>query len=247
MLAFAADRPTFQPATCEGAYPRHLQGIATDGRAAIFWSWTDALVKTDLRGHLLAKVKADNHQGDLCFHDGKVWVAVNLGKFNEPPGKADSWVYVYDAATLELRARHAVPELVHGAGGIAERDGKFYVVGGLPPGVEENYVYEYDATFRFLKRHVVASGHTDMGIQTVTWANGSWWFGCYGTPRILLRADADFRFTGRWEFDASLGIAVLADGRFLIGQNTKSKEIGHVGRVVFAREDAASGLVLENP
>jgi hypothetical protein len=237
----------FQAVTCGGAYPRHLQGVATDGRAAIFWSWTDALVKTDLRGRVLKHVPAEDHQGDLCVVAGKVFVAVNLGKFNESPGKADSWVYVHDAATLDLIARHPVPEVVHGAGGIAHRDGRFLVVGGLPPGTPENYLYEYDAEFCFVKRHVLASGHTDKGIQTATWANGAWWFGCYGTPRVLLRADAEFRFTGRWEFDASLGLEALPDGRFLIGQNTATRGVGHVGRVVIAREDAANGLVFEQP
>ena len=245
--ACGADAIPFAAATCEGTYKNHLQGITTDGREAIFWSWTDALVKTDLRGRVLKHVPADNHQGDLCFYDGKVFVAVNLGKFNEPEGKADSWVYAYDATTLELLARHKVPELVHGAGGIAQREGKFIVIGGLPPEVPENYLYEYDRDFHFVKRHVFASGHTDKGIQTAAWANGAWWFGCYGSPRLLLRADSAFKLTGRWEFDASLGIEALPDGRILIGQNTLTKDVGHVGRVVLAREDGANGLVFENP
>lgn len=242
-----ADAAPFAPAACEGVYPNHLQGVTTDGREAIFWSWTDALVKTDLRGRILKRVPADHHQGDLCFRDGKVFVAVNLGKFNEPEGKADSWVYAYDATTLELLARHRVPELVHGAGGIAQHEGKFIVIGGLPPGVPENYLYEYDLDFHFVKRHVLASGHTDKGIQTAAWANGAWWFGCYGSPRVLLRADADYKLTGRWEFDASLGIEALPDGRFLIGQNTAQKGAGHTGRVVLAREGGASGLTFDTP
>ncbi|MBM3458551.1 MAG: hypothetical protein FJX77_08485 [Armatimonadetes bacterium] len=234
----------FQAATCEGVYPLHLQGVATDGREALFWSWTDTLAKTDLRGRLLRRVPAENHQGDLCVVDGKVYVAVNLREFNEPAGRADSWVYVYDARTLERLARHPVPEAVHGAGGIAHHDGRFLVVGGLPPGVPQNFLYEYDTRFRFRKRHELASGYTRLGIQTVTWGAGSWWFGCYGTPQVLLRADAGLRLTGRWEFNASLGLEGLPDGRFLIGQNTETPE-GYTGRVEIARWDAAKGLVVE--
>lgn len=122
---------------------------------------------------------------------------MNLGKFNDPAGQADSWIYVFSAANLDLLARHRVPELVHGAGGIAHHDGRFIVVGGLPPGIAENYLYEYDKELRFVKRHVLASGHTDKGIQTATWANGAWWFGCYGKPAMLLRADAEFKLTGK--------------------------------------------------
>jgi hypothetical protein len=48
----------------------------------------------------------------------------------------------------------------------------------------------------------------------VTWAHGSWWFGCYGKPAVLLRADDKMQFAGRWEFDVALGIECLEDGRF---------------------------------
>ncbi|MCB1085407.1 MAG: hypothetical protein KDM63_00055 [Verrucomicrobiae bacterium] len=68
-----------------------------------------------------------DHHGDLCFHGGKIFVAVNLGKFNDPKGNADSWVYVYDAANLKELAKHPVPEVFHGAGGMDARDGHFFV------------------------------------------------------------------------------------------------------------------------
>ena len=232
---------------CDGHYAKHLQGVCTNDRDTIYWCWTDVLVKTDGQGRVLKQVPVANHHGDLCHHDGCVYVAVNLGRFNEPPGKADSWVYVYDADTLEDITRHSVPELVHGAGGIAFNGGRFIVVGGLPPGVNENYLYEYDEELRFRKRHVLASGYTLMGIQTAAHANGAWWFGCYGRPAELLRADADFRHSGRWEFNASLGIAPLGGNRFLIGQNNRVEGKGHEGRVVLAHADESAGLVLEKP
>lgn len=239
----AADVP--QPVVCEGAYPKHLQGVCSDGRGALFWSWTTAIVKTDLQGRLLKKVEAPNHQGDLCHHDGKIYVAVNLGKFNQPAGQADSWVFVYDAGTLQELSRQPLPELVHGAGGMAWHDGRFLIVGGLPPGVNENYLYEYDAQLRFVKRHVLASGYTLMGIQTVEHADGAWWFGCYGKPAVLLRADAQFRFTGRWEFNASVGLIHAGGGRFWVAENRSDKTRGHTARLRAARADARLGLVLE--
>jgi glycerophosphoryl diester phosphodiesterase len=241
LLEFKAGR-AFRDVECEGIYPRHLQGICTDGRGAIYWSWTDALVKTDLQGRVLKQLPALWHYGDLCFHDGKVFVAVNFREFNKPAGHADSWVFVYDGESLAELAWHPLREVVHGAGGIAYHDGRFIVVGGLPPGVNRNYLYEYDEQFKFQKRHVLASGYTLMGIQTAAWANGSWWFGCYGNPQVLLRADAAFRLTGKWDFNASVGIAGLPDGRFLISQSTAVKGVGHKGRVSIAGEDNEKGM-----
>jgi len=248
--ASAAD--AFRPTACEGTYPRHLQGICTNDKDAIYWSWTDSLVKTDTDGRALKQVPAANHHGDLCFHAGRVYVATNLAKFNRPAGEADSWVYVYDGDTLAELAKHPVPELVHGAGGMAFHGGKLIIAGGLPPGVNENYAYEYDENFRFQKRHVLASGYTLMGIQTVAHADGAWWFGCYGKPAALLRADESFTFTGKWEFNASVGIAPIGSGRFLIAQNTASKSDdgktkSHTARVVIARADEKIGMVLDKP
>ena len=237
--------PAFEAAACEGAYPLHLQGICTNDRDAIYWSWTDTLVKTDRSGRVLKRIPAANHHGDLCFHEGKVYAAVNLGKFNQPAGQADSWIFVYDADTLDECARHPVPEVVHGAGGVAYREGVFLVVGGLPEGAAANCVYEYDAQFRLRQRHELSGGYTLMGIQTATFAAGSWWFGCYGKPCVLLRFDPDFQLTGRWECDASLGIVGLPDGRFLIGRNARAKEAGYQGRAVSAWADGANGLVFE--
>jgi hypothetical protein len=74
---------------CDGTYPHHLQGICTNERDAIYWSFTDILVKTDQQGRVSKKIPVANHHGDLCFHDGKIYVAVNLGQFNDAAGKAD--------------------------------------------------------------------------------------------------------------------------------------------------------------
>lgn len=226
---------------CEGTYPHHLQGVCTDEKA-IFWSFTTTLIKTDMEGTLLKKVPVANHHGDLCFHDGKLYVAVNLGKFNDPEGNADSWVYVYDAETLTELARHETQEVFHGAGGIGYRDGHFFVVGGLPDGVDENYVYEYDSDFKFLKKHVIKSGHTHLGIQTATFAHGRWWFGCYGDPKIMLVTDDDFQMNGRYEIDCSLGIEGLSGGRLLVGSGRCEKDKGCNGTVKTVLPDGNVGF-----
>ncbi|WP_438479838.1 hypothetical protein [Oleiharenicola lentus] len=232
----------FVATDCEGVYPQHLQGVCTDERETIYWSWTDQLVKTDRHGKILRKVAVEFHHGDLCYHEGRVYVAVNLGKFNEPPGQENSWVYVYDGDTLAEIAKHPVPELVHGAGGIAYHNGTFIVVGGLPKGVNENYLYEYDEHFRFRQRHVLASGYTFKGIQTAAFYEGAWWFGTYGDTRYLMRADRNFKLTDKWIFDASLGLVPLGRGRFLIGHDSVINKSDHTGRIAAFRFDQKTGL-----
>lgn len=202
----------FVAVECDGSYRHHLQGVCAD-EAAIYWSFTTTLVKTDLAGKVLAQIPVANHHGDLCQVAGKLYVAVNLGKFNRPAGEADSWIYVYDASTLNELARYEVPELVHGAGGMGYHAGKFIVVGGLPEGTEENYLYEYDEALRFQTRHVLPSGWTRLGIQTAAHHDGHWWFGCYGND--LLITDEAFQLVGQHKYDCSLGIESLPDGRLL--------------------------------
>jgi hypothetical protein len=115
--AAARQAPTFHAVRCDGTYPGHLQGISMNDRDAIYWSFTTALVKTDADGRVLEKIDAASHHGDLCFADGKVYVAVNLGLFNFPAGRADSWVYVYDADSLDELARHQRPRWFLGPAG----------------------------------------------------------------------------------------------------------------------------------
>ena len=240
LLGLISERK-FRSVACEGEYAHHLQGICVDD-AAIYWSFTTTLVKTDLSGKVLKKVPVANHHGDLCFHAGRLYVAVNLGRFNDPQGNADSWVYVYDAKTLDEVARHETQQAFHGAGGTGFRDRHFFVVGGLPDGVEENYVYEYDSQFAFVRRHVIASGHTHLGIQTATFADGRWWFGCYGSPQVLLVTDANFKLLGRFDQDCSLGIAGLPGNRLLVASGRCSKDTGCVGSVRAAIPDEAAGF-----
>jgi hypothetical protein len=232
----------FENVKCEGTYRHHLQGICTNDRDSIYWCFTTALVKTDTKGKVLKQIPVGNHHGDLCHVDGKIYVAVNFGRFNDPNGNADSWVYIYDADDLSSLAKHETQEVFHGAGGIGFRNGHFFVVGGLPDAVNENYVYEYDGKFEFVKRHVIKSGHTRLGIQTAAFANDQWWFGCYGDPKILLVTDADFKMKGRYEFDCSLGIVGLPDGRFLSASGRCEKDKGCWGAARLAVADDRRGL-----
>lgn len=243
LMSAAAQGADFRAVECEGTYAHHLQGICVDD-SSIYWSFTTTLVKTDLQGKVIKKIPVVNHHGDLCHKAGRIYVAVNLGKFNDPKGNADSWVYVYDQ-DLELLSKHETQQVFHGAGGMSVMGDHFFVVGGLPDGVQENYVYEYDQDLQFVKKHVIDSGHTLLGIQTAAFAHDRWWFGCYGQPAILLVTDKDFNMLGRHEYNCSLGIEEISGGKLLSATGKCTSGTGCTGRIFIAEPDAEKGLIVK--
>lgn len=234
--------PCMGQVVCPGEYGGHLQGITIDKNKAIYWSFTTDLVKTDAKGKLLIKTTVPTHHGDLTYHDGHIYVAVNLGEFNKEQGYAKSWVYVYDANNLNLVSRFNIPEVVHGAGGIEYHNTSFYVVGGLPKGHHENYIYEYDSDFKFQSKLIIKSGYTLMGIQTACFAQGFWWFGCYGETPELIKTRESFKLIGKYDFDCALGICQFSDDILLIGRKPGTQN--RRGQVLFATQDEKRGLTI---
>ena len=223
----------------QGTYPGHLQGVCTNDRDALYWSMTTDLVKTDLSGAVTHSIAVPSHHGDLCHLDGRIYVAVNLGLFNDPEGRSDSWIHVHDARDLSLIARHPIAQVVYGAGGIAVADGRFIVVGGLPPGAGENLIYQYDLDFASGRRIALPTGQTRKGVQTAAFDGDHWWFGCYGDPEfmeVLIRTDRNFSDIRRFRFDASTGLVPLGDGAFLVARSACGAE-RCVARLAPARLD----------
>ena len=205
----------FHDVECEGEYRHHLQGICTNDTDSIFWSFTTTLVKTDLHGKVAKQIEVANHHGDLCFHDGKLYVAVNLGQASTIQTAMPIHGSMFTTLTTlkELCPSTRLQEVFHGAGGIGKLERPLLSSWAVClMDFQENYVYEYDGEFKFVKKHVVKSGHTHLGIQTATYAYGKWMFGCYGNPKTLLVTDANFNMVGRHEFDCSLGIVRFPGG-----------------------------------
>jgi hypothetical protein len=233
--------------SCQGTYPGHLQGICTNNRDSVYWAFTTVLVKTDASGNVVKKIPVVAHHGAPCYLDGKVYVAVNLAKFDDATSLADSWIYVYNADDLTPLSKNKASEAIYGAGGIFYHNEKFLVVGGLPEGFHENYLYEYDRNLKFLRKITLQSGYTTKGIQTVAFNDGYWWFGCYGSPHVLLKVDEQFKSTQQFIFDCALGIVPTGPTTFLVarGNSACAKSGGCNGQLIPAEVSKTQGLVLK--
>jgi hypothetical protein len=166
---------------CEGVYPFHLQGVATDG-TNIFWSFTTVLAKTDLAGKVLAKseiTRAEGHLGDLCCHDGKVYVGVGVGRRDE--SNFCDHVWEYDIETMKLIKKYPTPEAVWRTNGIEFYAGSFWVISSTPQYCQYNMVTRYTPDFKFMRCQMIDSGWTNVGVQTICLWGDKMLFGCYGT------------------------------------------------------------------
>ena len=193
---------TFQ---CQKTYPQHLQGFDCDANF-IYWSFSDMLVKTDWQGKEVKAVKVPYHHGDLCLKDGKIFVAVNFGKFNNPAGNARNFIYVYNASDLQKVAEYPVNEVMHGAGAIAVAENGFMVTGGLPADPAKypaNLLYEYDKDFKFIGCIEVAPW-TLSGVQVILNIPGGWLLA--GHRNRVIVCGKDFKFLGDEGFNATHGM-----------------------------------------
>ena len=212
---------------CPGEYPGHLQGIATDGKS-IYWSFSSCVVRTDLRGGFLAKAKVPFHGGDPCWYGERLYVPVGSDFNRERPKgkKSNEWIYEFDSA-LKLVKKHRLVKFQYGAGGIAAHNGRFFVVGGRPPKISGNAVWEYDSRFKPVRRHPVAFD-SEMGIQTINRAFGRWYLGCYGTDGCAVVTDDCFGITGRVKPPLAVGMIPLAEENLvLIGVAVWNKDQQH--------------------
>lgn len=189
ILLAAAACAAQQEILCQGEYPWHPQGCCTDGRS-IWWSFTTVLVKTDMSGSVQMRSRdfrelcpgvakhALPHAGDICVHDGAVYAGMNLGERDGV--RVGDEVWRFDADTLKVARRYPTPEAVWCNNGLEWCDGYFWVISNAPRGSKYNYVFQYTEDFRFCRPRILASGWTNLGVQTICFGKGRLWFGGYG-------------------------------------------------------------------
>ena len=221
-VAFAVDN--YKKVACTGGFRGHLQGIeAHNGK--IFWSHTHNLIRTDSNGVIEKYIDAPYHHGDICIHNNKLYVAVNLGVFDQKKGAKNSvWIYDLD---LNFIKKIPIKEFEGGLGGIEYYNGSFYLVGGIHNSYKQFPLYKYDENFNLQKEYLFDVAETVCGIQTICWAYGRFWLGVYlnkesiHTNLRLWETDENLKIIKKHKIDASTGITPIenADGaNFLIAR-----------------------------
>lgn len=165
---------------CEGEYPYHMQGVATDG-TNLYWTFTTVLVRTDLDGKVLSRyeiTRSGGHMGDLCCRDGRVFVSMNHA-YRDGCRVGDE-VWEFDGRTLELARRHPTPQMIWCNNGLEWYGGYFWLVANVPHHSRYNYVFQFTPDFRFKCCRPIDSGWTNIGVQTVCLHGDKMLFGYYG-------------------------------------------------------------------
>ena len=203
---------------CIGEYAGHVQGIATDGKC-LYWSFTGAVVRTDLGGKVLARYDLSGHGGDPCFAGGKLYVPLG-SRFNQEPRKKnrpENFVLVF-SPDLKLLRTVPLADFKYGAGGIGFRNGHFFIVGGRPGGKPGNTIHEYDGDFKFLRRHEI-NFNSVSGIQTIGFTpEGRCLIGCYGVGDFATELDGKWRVVRRPRPNVSCGVIPLGGELYLIAR-----------------------------
>ncbi|MDD4098174.1 MAG: hypothetical protein PHC30_05350 [Lentisphaeria bacterium] len=192
LLPLAAQDIGFTPIRIPPKYPGHLQGFCADDHA-LYLAFTSVMVKADYSGKVLLEVPIASHAGDVCLHNGRIYVAHDV---RVPKTEAGSFVTVLDTDFKELR-RLPLPKTT-GPGCIAFLNGSFFIGDDLY-GKEPhplNHVHQYDENFILQKIHTIDIGATQYGVQTMAAFNNELWMGFYMNPRKhgICRFDAGVTF-----------------------------------------------------
>lgn len=226
---------------CQGDSPYHLQGVSAD-KDFIYWSFTTILYKTDWTGKVLVKKDVLMHHGDLCVHDGKLYVtaALPLPSKNGKPCYNPN-IYVYDCKDLTLVKKFNLTGITTvGLDGIDFHNGHFYIGDdkGKTTDIKFNTILVFTPDFKLVDKKKVP-GWTWFGVQTITWAHDSFWFGNYGrenkTPTKQM--NENFQLTGEYAIDISVGAVPLpkspaGEPRILQARIVKTPEGKHSAELI---------------
>lgn len=201
----------------------HMQGMAEDS-GKIYCSHTDKLAVIGAGGKYEKTAKADWHHGDICISGGRLYAAVNRGKFNQKDG-AQNFVYVYD---LDLNLLETVPIgfMPQGLGAIEFANGSFYLGGGALKGAKTFRIYKCSPDFKLEETFDIPAHDSELGVQTICFSDGFFWLGCYMSSgrEFLWKLDGNMKVLERFNTYAACGIARIPHmGGLAVGETRKGE------------------------
>ena len=234
-LSVIAGLPDVKEIKLEGGYSGHLQDVWYDGGKYLYWAHTLDLVKTDLRGKIVKRVKVDGHHAGLQVKDGKVYVAVCIMQ-GKTGGKTTPECRVtvgeYDAETLNLVKMH-VTDIHDRSGSLTILDDGTFLVGCLrPQDVRPDQVrfHHIGRDYRLIRSYVLDNVPVKLGIEVIKRQGDGFVLCTYGGDRNgkkldfnCIRLDRDFREVGRENLNGACGF--IRDGASVwVGKSTRDKE-----------------------
>ena len=144
------------------------QGVCSDG-TYIYTTDGTILRKYDLDENLLASVSSGYHSGDICYHDGYIYVTYHEGDFKQEGDP--SIIRIYNSTDLTFDSNSTEIYTGTGAGSITYNsdDGHFYIAEGSWYSKAYGFVYEYDEDFLFIDNYTVATGWAIMPFQGISY------------------------------------------------------------------------------
>ena len=186
---------------------QHMQGFTSDGKH-MYWSFTDTVVKTTLKGTVRRCVPVSGgHLGDIDYFEGKLYASF-MG--DALPGHAwNDWtsfkICVFDADTLELekminldicdyykslKGTDADTRGFQGVDGVAfgkipgTEEWRMFVACALDTGekYENNILLRFTIDGVYETEYPIKTGNTVFGIQNLDYdaTTGEFWFSTYG-------------------------------------------------------------------
>ena len=200
------------------------QGIGTDGEF-LFVQNTQQLFKYDLDGNLIKPgPRLLLHHGGIVYAKGRIYAAVSGC---DPCGTNQHAVHVYDAQSLAFIEKYNIgAHFTVCAGGIAYRQGRFFVAESFFDNDHLDRIVEFDQKFQYVKDYTI-NFKSPYGIQGLEYLPDTDQFQVHSHGHDFYRIKASFEsnslIAGKVDFD--LQDVARLDDQTLVANHRQAESV----------------------
>jgi len=152
--------------TIDAEHSSHIQGAVNNEKEnLIYTSFSTKVVVYDYYG--IKQKESQNfegyHIGSPTIYKNKI-VSVHSDTF-DVLNNTSKVIFFND--DLSINREIPLPEISYGAGAILFFKDNFFIAGGIDSNLNYNVIYQYDIYFNLISTHIINSGTTRQGIQTL--------------------------------------------------------------------------------